>query len=117
MNSYMSGLARLDLRAFDGDLGDVLALPAPAGEGTAALVREIVAAVREQGDAAVRRLTQRFDEVELDELRVPAEELKDALERARPDFRAALDFALSLIHISEPTRRTPISYAVFCLKK
>src|SRR5664279_2203504 len=28
---------------------------------------------------------------------------------------AALDH-LSLIHISEPTRRTPISYAVFCLK-
>src|SRR5665647_1645958 len=28
--------------------------------------------------------------------------------------RAAL--VLSLIHISEPTRRTPISYAVFCLK-
>ena len=28
-----------------------------------------------------------------------------------------LDMGLSLIHISEPTRRTPISYAVFCLKK
>src|SRR5665647_3366178 len=27
------------------------------------------------------------------------------------------DEVLSLIHISEPTRRTPISYAVFCLKK
>ena len=26
-------------------------------------------------------------------------------------------WCLSLIHISEPTRRTPISYAVFCLKK
>src|SRR5665647_2710338 len=25
-------------------------------------------------------------------------------------------YNLSLIHISEPTRRTPISYAVFCLK-
>src|SRR5664279_1861767 len=25
-------------------------------------------------------------------------------------------YSLSLIHISEPTRRTPISYAVFCLK-
>src|SRR5665647_3900988 len=25
-------------------------------------------------------------------------------------------YGLSLIHISEPTRRTPISYAVFCLK-
>ena len=29
----------------------------------------------------------------------------------------AADIELSLIHISEPTRRTPISYAVFCLKK
>src|SRR5665647_692298 len=28
----------------------------------------------------------------------------------------ALVLHLSLIHISEPTRRTPISYAVFCLK-
>src|SRR5680860_1011063 len=27
-----------------------------------------------------------------------------------------VDNNLSLIHISEPTRRTPISYAVFCLK-
>src|SRR5665647_3982159 len=26
-------------------------------------------------------------------------------------------YDLSLIHISEPTKRTPISYAVFCLKK
>src|SRR5665647_1786251 len=26
-------------------------------------------------------------------------------------------YELSLIHISEPTRRTPISYAVFCLQK
>ena len=34
-------------------------------------------------------------------------------------FFHALPIALnlSLIHISEPTRRTPISYAVFCLKK
>ena len=28
-----------------------------------------------------------------------------------------LTIALSLIHISEPTRPEPISYAVFCLKK
>src|SRR5665647_2414374 len=35
-------------------------------------------------------------------------------------FGALITYAiknLSLIHISEPTRRTPISYAVFCLKK
>src|SRR5665647_3790197 len=30
---------------------------------------------------------------------------------------AGIEVVLSLIHISEPTRRTPISYAVFCLKK
>src|SRR5665647_406783 len=30
---------------------------------------------------------------------------------------STIDLDLSLIHISEPTRRTPISYAVFCLKK
>ena len=28
-----------------------------------------------------------------------------------------MDYMLSLIHISEPTRRVVISYAVFCLKK
>src|SRR5674476_7073 len=33
----------------------------------------------------------------------------------RPILRVA--FALSLIHISEPTRQAEISYAVFCLKK
>src|SRR5665647_534948 len=33
----------------------------------------------------------------------------------RPVVGARL--VLSPIHISEPTRRTPISYAVFCLKK
>ena len=35
----------------------------------------------------------------------------------RPISICEIDKELSLIHISEPTRRTPISYAVFCLKK
>src|SRR5665647_3814268 len=34
-----------------------------------------------------------------------------------PNESRATEPLLSLIHISEPTRRTPISYAVFCLKK
>ena len=37
--------------------------------------------------------------------------------KSRPFLKIILDVYLSLIHISEPTRRTPISYAVFCLKK
>ena len=39
-----------------------------------------------------------------------------------PAYKKMLDayykaYKLSLIHISEPTRRRGISYAVFCLKK
>ena len=43
----------------------------------------------------------------------------DSLIRAEGAERAhyIINQVLSLIHISEPTRRTPISYAVFCLKK
>ena len=46
--------------------------------------------------------------------------LKDAYQiwhYAKGVIVAAVVMMLSLIHISEPTRRTPISYAVFCLKK
>ena len=43
------------------------------------------------------------------------EEILDAGEER--DRKQIKDELLSLIHISEPTRRTPISYAVFCLKK
>src|SRR5665647_1967214 len=42
-------------------------------------------------------------------------EIVKILTRFTDDIRPyADDIALSLIHISEPTRRTPISYAVFC---
>src|SRR5665647_1224809 len=39
---------------------------------------------------------------------------KDRPKKQRHTAKRIYD--LSLIHISEPTRRTPISYAVFCLK-
>jgi histidinol dehydrogenase len=93
MKVLMSGLSRLDLRGNDFDLGEVLARPDAGGEGTAALVREIVAAVREQGDAAVRRLTMRFDDAVVGELRVPADDIESALDGAPPAFRAALEYA------------------------
>ena len=46
---------------------------------------------------------------------VKAKLLVDKAENVRIIGRGILD--LSLIHISEPTRRVVISYAVFCLKK
>ena len=45
-----------------------------------------------------------------------ADEPPTDLETARSDGEAQA-LALSLIHISEPTRQAEISYAVFCLKK
>src|SRR5665647_1878786 len=42
--------------------------------------------------------------------------VEEAVRGVRENMPHAL-LPLSLIHISEPTRRTPISYAVFCLKK
>src|SRR5665213_641310 len=42
----------------------------------------------------------------------------DIHQRRRSGLRGRQSFrALSLIHISEPTRQAEISYAVFCLKK
>src|SRR5665647_3679614 len=46
--------------------------------------------------------------------RTAENETGDRADRAQPLNAEGVD--LSLIHISEPTRRTPISYAVFCLK-
>ena len=47
---------------------------------------------------------------------IPGEVLKSENSQIFVSIEAAHE-DLSLIHISEPTRRTPISYAVFCLKK
>ena len=96
-------LSRLDLRGC-ADLPGALARP--HAEHTAdddrALesVRSIIAEVRAGGDAAVRELTARFDGCALDPsspLRVPAEELRAALDAASPELRAALTIAADRI--------------------
>src|SRR5665647_839266 len=61
--------------------------------------------LHEPGDTAERDETGQEKEASGDDRANGQDDLED-----RPDD-------LSLIHISEPTRRTPISYAVFCLKK
>ncbi|HEY7939226.1 MAG TPA: histidinol dehydrogenase [Acidimicrobiales bacterium] len=90
-------LRRLDLRGKTGDLRAHLPAPEAGGEGPVAAVAEIVAAVRERGDDAVRDLTLRFDGVRIEELLVPAHELKDALESLDPTLRAALEVAVDRV--------------------
>ena len=86
-------LTRLDLRGFAGNLRSVLPRPDAGGEAPVAAVRAILADVRARGDAAVRELTERFDGVAIDDLRVPAADLDIALDRLDPDLRLALETA------------------------
>jgi histidinol dehydrogenase len=57
------------------------------------VVAEIIADVKARGDAAIRGLTERFDHVVLDDLRVPAAEIMAAQERVSPELRVALQVA------------------------
>jgi len=89
----MPYLRLVDLR---GDTSDPTAqLPRPrvdlsaAREGVDATLR----AVRDRGDGAVRDLTERFDGVDLDDLRVPEDVLRQALDHLPAELRAALERA------------------------
>jgi histidinol dehydrogenase len=88
-------LSRLDLRGVT-DLA--AAIPAPAADDEPRqAARDVIAAVRERGDAAVRELTLRFDGCDVPETRVSPTVLVDALARAAPEFRAALTHAAAAV--------------------
>jgi histidinol dehydrogenase len=86
-------LRRIDLRGITGDLRSALPRPHDEQERSSEAVAEIIADVKARGDAALRGLTERFDHVVLDELRVPAAEILAAQERISPELRAALQVA------------------------
>jgi histidinol dehydrogenase len=89
-------LRRLDVRGFSGGrraLADALPRPVDEQDRSSEAVTAIIDAVRADGDAALRRLTQQFDQVSLEELRVPAEEVQAALGRIPSDLADALGIA------------------------
>jgi len=92
-------LQRLDLRTVYGDPGPHLPHPEVAGEGPVASVRDILAQVRANGDAALVALTERFDGVRLasDDLRVPTTEIQAALAAIPGALRAAFEAARDAI--------------------
>jgi histidinol dehydrogenase len=86
-------LRRLDLRGPLGDLRARLPRPSAGGDAPVEAVKAILADVRERGDDAVREYTERFDGVRLDDPRVPAERLTEALAAVPAGLRAALETA------------------------
>lgn len=86
-------LTRLDLRHAPDDMRSLLPRPEVGGAAPVAAVRAILDDVRVRGDAALIDLTERFDSVRPDPLRVPADELKSALEAVPAVLRQALEVA------------------------
>jgi histidinol dehydrogenase len=86
-------LTRIDLRGRRAVAG---LLPAPAivdDPQAAAAVRAILDEVRNQGDAGLRAATERFDGVRIDDIRVPNDEVKAALDVIPAELRRALEEA------------------------
>ena len=86
-------LRRLDLRGTTGDLRAAIPRPQAAGEPPVAQVQALLREVRERGDEALRDLTERFDGVRIEQLRVPPGELDAALASIPPLLREALEAA------------------------
>jgi histidinol dehydrogenase len=86
-------LTRLDLRGAGADLAARLPRPSMGEAAPVEAVREILAEVRKRGDAAVREYTERFDGARIDDLRVPDEEIRAAVDTIPPPLREALEAA------------------------
>jgi histidinol dehydrogenase len=100
-------LTRLDLRGVEvADLADRLPRPPAVDGGPVASVTEILAGVRERGDAALVEYTERFDGVRPPALAVPRPEWDAALARIPDDVRAALEAAASSIRAFQEAERT-----------
>lgn len=89
-------LSRVDLRGV-ADIAGRLPRPEPVSEGSVAAVREIIDAVRADGDAALARYTKQFDGVVPSSWRVPSAEVVAARDRVDPSLRAALEAAASSV--------------------
>ncbi len=89
-------LKRIDVRGVPTDSPSFYAaLPRPEqpGDEPVAAVRDVIRAVRERGDAALREFTARFDGAELHDIRVSTERVEAAVRAVEPEVVAALRFA------------------------
>ncbi|MBV1955750.1 histidinol dehydrogenase [Streptomyces sp. BV333] len=105
-------ISRIDLRGEALPEGPALRalLPRADFDVTAALekVRPICEDVHHRGDAALIEYAQRFDQVTLEQVRVPAEALTEALAGLTDEVRAALEESIRRARtVHRAQRRTP----------
>ncbi len=99
-------LNRLDLRGVD-DPSRSLPRPNVDGDEPVAAVRSILADVRTRGDEALIELTERFDGVRLEHVRVPQAEIDLALASTSAEVRSALELARDRIRTHHETQLRP----------
>ncbi|TSD98171.1 histidinol dehydrogenase [Skermania sp. ID1734] len=90
-------LARIDLRGRTPSTAELrAALPRGGVDVDSVLhqVRPVVEAVRDRGAEAALEFGEKFDGVRPAQIRVPAQQLRDALESLDPQVRAALEVAI-----------------------
>ncbi|MBN1669359.1 MAG: histidinol dehydrogenase, partial [Anaerolineales bacterium] len=68
-----------------------------AGTTPPQAVSQILASVRQEGDAALRRWSKLLDKTELDDFKVPSEQLQAAYESLEPELSQALKLAAGRI--------------------
>ncbi len=86
--------------SFSSHLDHLLSWESVSDDGVNQRVLEIIAAVRQRGDAALVEFTQRFDGLEVGsmaDLILPRQRLEQALERITPEQRAALETAAARV--------------------
>ncbi|WP_438447142.1 histidinol dehydrogenase [Gorillibacterium sp. sgz5001074] len=69
-------------------------------------VKEIIEAVRAEGDEALRRFSEKFDKSKVEQFRIPEEEIQAAYDRVEPEFVAAIrEAAVNIRSFHEKQKR------------
>ena len=92
-------LHRLDLRGSGTDVAAKLPRPVIAGSEPHAVVDEILADVKARGDSVLIELTEKFDGVGLETVRVPQGDLAKATDDLPSDLRRAMEVAIERIEV------------------
>lgn len=87
---------------------ELLARPLLDQSNLESRVRPILTAVKDQGDAALRRFTAAFDRVELEELRVPAAALAAAEKELPAELKSAIQLAQANIEAFHAAQQQPV---------
>ena len=89
-----------------GDWKKMLSRPTPTFETLEPLVEEVFSAVKQEGDAAIKSYTSKFDKVTLTDFSVSSEEISMAIDAVPAELKRAISLAKSNIEKFHEAQRT-----------